>query len=159
MSGKMAARKERLVLPVADADFSASAVALSRIALRAKNARGSGDVFSQEGVQIRPSPSREFRASDNLIIFFEMYNAAPGAETGKPLVRVTVTLTKDDKAVTRPIDYMLTEALTEPVPHMTFAKYISLARLSPGKYVAVIEALDVVTRKLVRRQAPFVITQ
>lgn len=159
MSGKMAARKERLILPAADAEFSASAVALSRIALRAKNARGSGDVFSQEGVQIRPSPSREFRASDNLIIFFELYNAARGAETGKPLVRVTVTLMKDDKPATRPIDYMLTEALAEPVPRLTFAKYISLAKLSPGKYVAIIEALDVVTRKVVRQRAAFVIAQ
>jgi VWFA-related protein len=159
ISGKMAARKEGLVLPVADAEFSASAVALSRIALRARNAGASGDVFSHDGVQIRPSPSREFRASDNLIIFFELYNAARGSETGKPLVRVTVTLMRDDKAAARPVDYMLTEEAAEPVTHLTFAKYISLAKLSPGKYVAMIEALDVVTRKLVRRKAPFVITQ
>jgi len=48
------------------------------------------DVLSDGGVQIRPSPSREFRATDNLIIFFEAYNAAMNKEMGKPLVRVTV---------------------------------------------------------------------
>jgi VWFA-related protein len=159
LSGKMAARKERLVLPAPDSEFSASSVVLSRTALRATGSRGPGDVLGQEGVQIRPSPGREFRASDNLIIFFELYNAARSAETGKPLVRVSVTLMKDGKAAMKPIDYMLTETKAEPVPHLTFAKYISLAKLSAGKYAAMIEAVDVVTRRLVRRQASFVITQ
>jgi hypothetical protein len=159
LSGKMAARKEKLVLPVADSDFSTSAVVLSRLALPAKNSRGSGDVLSQGGVQIRPSPSREFRPADNLIIFFELYNAAASAETGKPLVRVTVTLMKDGKAAMRPIDYMLTDRLPDPVPHLPFAKYISLAKLPAGKYVAMIEAMDVVTHKLVTQQASFAIKQ
>ena len=159
LSGKMAARKEKLVLPFADAEFSTSSVVLSRLALPVKNAPGSGGVLTEGGVQIRPSPSREFRVADNLIIFFELYNAAKNAETGKPLVRVTVTLMKDDKAALRPIDYMLTETVAEPVPHMTFAKYISLAKLSAGRYVAMIEAMDVVTRKIVKQQASFVITQ
>jgi VWFA-related protein len=159
LSGKMAARKEKLVLPVAGLDFSTSGVVLSRLALPSKNLRGSGDVLSQGGVQIRPSAGREFRPADNLIIFFELYNAAASAETGKPLVRVTVTLMKDGKAAMKPIDYMLTERLIDPVPHLTFAKYISLAKLPAGKYVAMIEAVDVVTHKLVTQQASFVVRQ
>lgn len=162
LSGKMAARRERLVLPVADAEFSTTAVTLSRNAAPAKKTLGafqSNDVFSQGGVEIRPSPGREFRVKDNLIIFFELYNAAKGAETSKPLVRVTVTLMKDNKAATKPIDYVLTETSAEPVPHITFAKYVSLAGLSAGKYTAMIEVKDMVTRKLVTQQASFVIVQ
>lgn len=162
LSGKMAARRERLVLPVADTEFSMTPVTLSRQAMPAQKRTGvnqPGDVFSQGGVQIRPSPSREFGVTDNLIIFFEMYNAATGHETGKPLVRVTVTLLKDGKAATKPADYVLMENIAEPVPHMTFAKYQSLAGLATGKYTAMIEVKDMVTRRLVTQQASFTITK
>lgn len=159
LSGKMAARREKLVLPEADTGFEMSGVTLSRHVEPLKNAAAAGDVYSQGGVQIRPSPSREFRLTDNLIIFFELYNAATSAGTGKPQVVVTVTLMKDDKAATKPVAYELTETQSEPVPHLTFAKYISLAGLPLGKYTAMIEATDKVTRKLVKRQAAFVIVR
>ena len=162
LSGKMAAKRERLVLPVANTEFSTTAVTLSRQAMPAQKRPGTtqpSDVFSQGGVQIRPSPGREFRVTDNLIIFFELYNAATSQETGKPLVRVTVTLVKDNKAATKPMDYVLTETNAEPVQHLTFAKYLTLAGLSTGKYTAMIEVKDMVTRKLVTQQASFMIIQ
>jgi hypothetical protein len=156
----MAGKKEALVLPEANADFSTSGVVLSRQAAKyASAAQGGVDVLSQQGVQIRPFPSRQFRATENLIIFFELYNAAINSEMGKPLVRVTVTLLKEGGPVTRPMDYVLTETLTQPVPHLIFAKFISLAGLTPGNYTAAIEAKDTVTHKLVTQQVPFVIKQ
>jgi VWFA-related protein len=165
LSGKIAARKEKLVLPAADKEFSSSGVVLSRHVEQAQKSHAStataasGDVLSQAGIQIRPLPSRQFRGTDNLIIFFELYNAAASPQTGKPVVKVTVTLMKDGKAAIKPIDYMVTENLDEPAPRLTFAKYISLAGLPAGKYAAMIEARDMVTQKLVTQQAAFVITQ
>ena len=156
-SGKMAARKVNLALPDASAEFSISGVALGRIAL--PGTARSGDVLSDGAVQIRPSPSREFRPADNLILYFELYNSAKSAEMDKPLVRVTVTVMKDNKTVIKPMDYMLSETVAERAPHLTFAKYISLAGLTAGKYVAIIEAKDMITRKTVRQQESFVITQ
>ena len=94
-----------------------------------------------------------------MIIFFDLYNATVSPDTGKRLVRVTVTLMKDNKQAMRPVDYVLTETVNRPVPCLTFAKYTSLAGLTAGKYVAVIEALDMVTHKLITQQEPFVITQ
>jgi VWFA-related protein len=157
LSGKMAARKATLVLPVADAEFAISGVVLSRLALPATTPPVPGEVLRLGGAQIRPSPSREFRVTDNLIIFFELYNAATQTVTGKPQVKVTVTLIRDGQAAIKPIDYVLTEALIEPVPHLTFAKYIKLAALPAGTYTALIEARDMVTQKLVKQQAAFVI--
>jgi VWFA-related protein len=165
LSGKMAARKEKLFLPPADTEFSTSGLVLSRHVEPAQKTpasaaiTGAGDVLSQEGVQIRPLPSREFRVKDNLIIFFKLYNVAASPETGKPLVKVTVTLMKDSKAAIRPIEYVITESPGEPVPHLTFAKYISLAGLPAGKYAAIIESRDMITGKLVTQQASFVIRQ
>ena len=61
-------------------------------------------MLSHEGVQIRPLPSREFRAKDNLIIFFKLYNAAASAETGKPIVKVTVRIMKESKEAIKPMN-------------------------------------------------------
>jgi hypothetical protein len=160
VSGKMAGRRERLVLPEADAAFSTSGVVLSHYVERARMpALGAQttDVFNQGGVQIRPLPSRVFHTADNLIVFFETYNAAVSQATGKPFVMVTVTLMKDGKIAKKPVDYTLSDLITEPVPHLTCAKYMALAGLAPGDYVAVIETRDMVTRKLVKQQVPFVI--
>ncbi len=160
LSGKITARKAQLDLPNVSDEFAISGVALSRLALASNPAatgKPSTDVFNQSGVQIRPSASRVFRATDNLIIFFELYQAALNTETHKPLVRVTLTVTKDGAVVVKPIDYVLTEIQTAPVPHLVFAKYLKLAGLAAGNYVAKIEARDMVTHKLVTQQSAFTI--
>jgi VWFA-related protein len=156
LSGKVAARKERLVVPEVGAEFSASGVVLSRYVEPVRGA--AEDIFREGDAQIRPSPSREFSASDNLIIFFKLYNAAADAATGKPSVRVTVILSKDGKAVAKPLGYDLTEAARgAAVPHLTFAKFIPLAGLPPGRYEAAVESRDMVTLKLVKQKASFYI--
>jgi VWFA-related protein len=160
MSGKVAAKREKLLLPVADTEFSATEVVLSRHAEPAKqSASATADVLGESNVLIRPSPSREFRNTDNLIIFFNLYNAAPASDTGKPIVRVTVMLRKDGKLATRPVDYEVSETVTEPVPHLPFAKFIKLTGMAPGKYSAVIESRDMVQKKLLKQEAWFTITE
>jgi VWFA-related protein len=157
LSGKSAAKREQLALPVAGSDFYASDAVLSRHAEPVKPNAGNADVFSEGKVQIRPSPSREFHAGDNLIIFFKLYNAALLRETGKPLVRVTVTLLKDGQRVTRPVDYQLTDTANDPVPALAFAKFIKLAGLAAGRYSVLIESRDMAQQKLLKQEAWFVI--
>ena len=157
LSGKGAAKRENLVLPVDGSHFWATEAVLSRHAEPLKQTTKNGDVLSEGNVQIRPSPSREFHQTDNLIIFFKLYNAAVARETGKPLVRVTVTLMRDGQPAMRPLDYQLTEPAIEPVPHLTFAKYIKLTGLSPGKYSALIESRDIVQQRVLQQEASFVI--
>ena len=159
LSGKVAARRQKLALPVAGSEFSTTEAVLSRHAEPQKQTAASGDVLSADNVQIRPSPSREFHPTDNLIIFFKLYNAAVAPETGKTLVRVTVTLMKDGNLAARPLDYQLIEAPTESLPHLTFAKYFKLTGLPAGKYSAVIESRDIVQQKVVRQEAWFEITR
>ena len=94
LSGNVVAKREKLILPVPDSEFSVTEPVLSRHAELLKQIGTNNDVLSEGNVQIRPSPSREFHATDDLIIFFKLYNAAVASETGTPLVRVTVTLMK-----------------------------------------------------------------
>ena len=65
-------------------------------------------------------------------------------------------LTEGRDAV-KPMDYELTESSLAPVPHLTFAKYVSLSPLRPGRYTVLIEAGDTTTGKLLRREEPFII--
>ena len=160
-SGKTSAKRETLVLPEADGEFAATPLVLSRFVEQARlpalGADEPGDVFVHDRTQIRPSSRREFQVADNLIMFLSVYNAANSPDTGQPLVRVTVRLFKDGQPVTKPFDYVLSAVENQPVPHLTFAEYIKLAGLAPGKYTAAIEIKDMVTRKLVKQDAPFTI--
>src|SRR5260370_35414875 len=81
LSGKVAAKQEKLVLPVDGWDFWATEAVLSRHAEPVKKTARNGDVFSEGNVQVRPSPSREFHSRDNLIILFKLYNPAVATET------------------------------------------------------------------------------
>lgn len=158
LSGKLAARREKLSLPESEGEFSWSGVVLSRhVEAAATAADGAADVLSHAGAAIRPEPSREFKAADNLIIFFRLYNAGATA-AGKPLVKVTVRLLADGKDAVKPIGYELTETTPAPVAHLAFAKFVSLAPLRPGKYTLSVEAKDTTNGKLLRREEPFVVT-
>jgi len=157
LSGKSAAKREQLVLPAAGSDFYVTDAVLSRHAEPLKPKAGNVDVLSEGNVHIRPSPSREFHSTDSLIIFFKLYNPAVARETGKPLVRVTVTLMKDGQRVSRPVDYQLTDPSTGPLPGLTFAKYVKLTGLAPGRYSAVIESRDIAQQKVLRQEAWFII--
>jgi hypothetical protein len=158
-SGKLSARREQLALPEPDSEFATTPVVLSRYVAPASQLPPDPaelpDVFVHRRTLIRPSADRQFRASDNLIMFLAVYNYANSSESGTPLVRVTVRLSKDGQPVTKPFDFVLTEIQSQPVPHLTFAEYIRLANLTPGRYQASIETKDMVTRKFTKQEAAF----
>ena len=158
-SGKIAARREHFVLSEPDEEFATTPVVLSRYVEPASqlppNPADFPDVFVHGKQLIRPSAGHQFKTTDNLIMFMAVYNATNSPETGKPLVRVTVRLMKDGQPATKFFDFVLTDVQPQPVPHLTFAEYLRLATLPPGRYQAVIETKDMVTRKSTKQEAPF----
>jgi VWFA-related protein len=154
-SGKMSARREHVVLPELDAEFAATPLVVSRYVEAANPQATELDVYTIRKTSIRPSAAREFRAADNLVMFLNIYNAANSPDTSKPLVRVTARLIKDGQPATKPFDFVLTDIDNEPAPHLTFAEYIKLTGMSPGRYTVTIEAKDMVTRKLIKQEASF----
>jgi VWFA-related protein len=156
-SGKISARREQVVLPEMDQEFSAAPLVLSRYVEAANATATEPDVFTVRKTSIRPSAARQFSASDNLVMFLHVYNAANNADTSKPMVRVTARLIKDGQPATKPFDFVLTEVENEPVSHLTFAEFIRLTGMTPGRYTVTIEAKDMVTRKLLKQEASFVV--
>jgi hypothetical protein len=159
-SGRAAARREKIVLPTADDEFFVSRPVLSRNATAViPSLSNSNDAFSVGNIQIRPSPSHQFRATDNLIILFRLYNAAPAPDTKKPRVRVSVNLERDGKLATKPFEFELTEITSDPLPHVAFAKFIKLTGRPAGKYKAVIQSKDMVKQKVLTQDVWFEIMQ
>jgi VWFA-related protein len=157
-SGKVAARRAELILPEPDAEFATTPLVLSRYVEAASELPPDPefpDVFVHGKRLIRPSAGRRFRATDNLIMFASVYNAANSPETNKPLVRVTVRLMKDGQPVTKFYDYVLTEIQNHPVPHLQFGEFIKLTNFAPGKYQVMMETKDMVTRKSTKQEASF----
>jgi VWFA-related protein len=161
-SGKTAATRQQLVLPEPDSEFATTPVVLSHYVEAASELPPDPafpDVFVHRKTLIRPSAGKQFRTTDNLIMFLSVYNPANSSETGKPLVRVTVRLMKDGQPATKFFDYVLTENQNFPVPHLQFAEYLKLANLAAGKYQVMIETKDMVTRKFTKQEASFEIVQ
>jgi hypothetical protein len=157
-SGKMSAKREQLVLPDADSEFATTGLVLSRyVAGVTPQLTDSPDVFTYRNTAIRPSAARQFRATDNLVMYFAVYNATNSPDTSKPMVRVTARLLKDGQPATKPFDFVLTDVDNNPVPHLTFAEYIRLTGMTPGNYTVTIEAKDMVSKKLVKQEASFVL--
>jgi VWFA-related protein len=157
-SGKISAKREQLVLPDLDAEFAATDLVLSRrVDAVTPQLTDSPDVFTYRNTAIRPSAARQFRATDNLVMYLGVYNAANSADTGKPMVRVTARLMKDGQPATKPFDFVLSEIENKPVPHLTFAEYIRLTGMTPGNYTVTIDAKDMVSKKLFKREASFTI--
>ena len=152
-SGKISGHREQLVLPDLDAEFSATPLVVSRYVEAANPQATEPDVFTVRKTSIRPSAARQFKQTDNLVMFLQLYNAANSADTGKPMVRVTVRLLKDGQPATKPFDFVLTEVDTDPVPHLTFAEFIRLTGIAPGRYTLTIEAKDMVSKKLSKQEA------
>jgi VWFA-related protein len=157
-SGKVSGRREHLVLPDLDEEFAATPLVLSRyVEAYDPKPTDSPDVFVYRKSAIRPSAERQFRATDNLVMFLSVYNAANSTDTGKPMVRVTARLMRDGQPATKPFDYVLMDVDNNPVPHLKFAEFIRLTNLAPGKYTVTIEAKDMVTKKLLKQEATFAI--
>ena len=154
-SGKISGRREHVVLPEMDAEFAATPLVLSRYVEAANPQATEPDVYTIRKTSIRPSAARQFIATDNLIMFLNIYNAANSPDTGKPMVRVTARVMKDGQPATKPFDFMLTEIVNQPVPHLTFAEYIRLAGMAAGRYTVTIEAKDMVSKKLVKQEESF----
>ena len=155
-SGKISGRREHVILPDLDAEFAGTPLVLSRYVEAANPQTADAlDVYTFRKASIRPSAARQFRATDNLVMFLTLYNAANSPDTGKPMVRVTARLMKNGQPATKPFDFVLTDLDNEPAPHLTFAEYIKLTGMTPGRYIVTIEAKDMVSKKLIKQETSF----
>jgi hypothetical protein len=88
-------------------------------------------------------------------MFLDVYNAANSTETESLWCVSRAADERTGKPATKFFDFVLTDIQSQPVPHLTFAQYLQLANLAAGRYQAMIETKDMVTRKSTKQEASF----
>jgi VWFA-related protein len=109
-----------------------------------------------KGVKILPSARCHFRNGDNMIFYFDIYNAQSDTKSKKADVAVQLSLMRNGRPMNAVLpDYQLNELLAEPTPHITLARYLQLANLQPGDYVLLAKVHDSHSGENATSQAAF----
>ena len=155
LTGKVARGEYGLYLREPEPELALSTVLLSHDA--EKTARSGSQFLSVNGVKILPSARCQFRNGDNLIFYFDVYNPQlqPDQKTD---LSVEVSLLQGERRVNLNIPpYRLSQRVTEPIPHVTVARFVQLAGLSPGNYALAINVRDALAGRTQSAHASFTV--
>jgi VWFA-related protein len=138
---------------------SEPAMTLSTILL-AREVDKSSDIADRfltvQGVKILPSARCQFRNGDNLIFYFDIYNAQLDRDKKSADIFIKLSLTRGGEPVNARLpDYHLNESSAAPAAHITFSRYLRLAGLPPGDYTLLIDVKDARGNQSARGQATF----
>jgi hypothetical protein len=108
-----------------------------------------------QGVRILPSARCQFRNGEDLIFYFDIYNAQAGSDGKKSDVSIELSLMREGRLVNARLpSYHLNED-SDQTSHITFSRFLHLAGLPPGSYSLVIEVRDNLGKYSARGQAAF----
>jgi VWFA-related protein len=154
LSGTVSNDQQTINLPSpAESPFSLSTILLSKDVDKSASTR---DPFlTVQGVKILPSARCQFRNGENLIFYFDIYNAQAGSEGKKSDVSIELSLMREGRLMNARLpSYHLNED-SYPTSHITFSRYLHLAGLPPGSYSLVIDVRDNLGKYSARGQAAF----
>ncbi len=111
----------------------------------------------QDGQKLAPSITRVFRKSQNLYVYFEVYDPEPETDTKLPSVTASLSLYRGrakafESEPVRVSRYAESRNQTAP-----FQFQIPLAGLKPGRYACQMNVVDEVGRKFAFSRAPLVL--
>ncbi len=153
-SGALFYRAQGLELRAPVDQLSVSPILLSKEVNKVSEA-GQG-FLTVKGVKILPSARCHFRNGDNLIFYFDIYNAQSDTHSKKADVAVQLSLMRDGRPMNVHLpDYRLNDYLAEPIPHITLARYLQLANLQPGDYVLIATVRDSLSGETAMSRAAF----
>jgi VWFA-related protein len=156
LSGKVSHGEYGLYLPEQEPKLALSTVLLAH---EAEKSTQSGPQFLSVGdIKILPSARCEFHNGDNLIFYFDIYNPAI-QQDHKADLNVEMFLLQGGRRVNLNIPgYRLSQPVTEPVPHVTVARFVQLAGLTAGDYSLVINVRDTLAGQSLSAHASFTVS-
>ncbi len=153
-SEKVADREVALYLREPSANLAMSTILLAKEVEKAEG--GQNQFLSVGGTKILPSARCEFHNGDNLIFYFDIYHPKLETDQEKTDVSVDLALLRDGQRVNvRLPSYRLNQNVYQPLPHITFARYIQLAGLQAGNYTLVVRVKDALAHQEQNAQAAF----
>jgi hypothetical protein len=154
LSGTVSNDQQTINLPSpGESSFSLSTILLSKEVDKSVSTR---DPFlTVQGVRILPSARCQFRNGEDLIFYFDIYNAQAGSDGKKSDVSIELSLMREGRLVNARLpSYHLNED-SDQTSHITFSRFLHLAGLPPGSYSLVIEVRDNLGKYSARGQAAF----
>ena len=116
-----------------------------------------GQFLSAGDVEILPSARCEFHNGDNLIFYFDVYNARLQADR-KTDLSVEMFLLQDGRRVNLNLtSYRLSQSVTEPFPRVTVARFVQLSGLAAGDYSLVVNVRDALAEQSQSAHASFTV--
>ncbi len=118
------------------------------------------DRFLQAGDRrIIPSARRQFRNGENMVLYFEVYNAGVSPGTRQTDITLRLRLLNDGQ----PADVKLPEFRVTEAPDaeakLIVTRFVQLAGLAPGDYSLVVEVSDNTAQAIERAHASFSIVR
>jgi VWFA-related protein len=111
-----------------------------------------------QGVRISPSAACQFRATENLIFYFDIYNAALDPAKKRPDVTIALKLARDGQSVNAALPaFEVKDNPDGPGGQITFCRFLKLAGLTPGNYTLGFDVKDALGNQMARREAAFTI--
>lgn len=139
----------------------ASSMALSTVLLahgrQLYKAADTTDKFlTVQGLRITPSGACQFRGGENLIFYFDIYNAGLDPARKKPNLTVALKLLHNGEEVRAGLpSFEVTDNPEGADGALTFCRFLKLTGLSPGDYTLVFDVKDAVGNQTARREAKF----
>jgi VWFA-related protein len=111
-----------------------------------------------QGVRISPSAACQFRNGENLIFYFDIYNAALDPTKKTADVTIGLKLMRGGQAVNAALPgFEVTDNPDGTGERITFCRFVRLAGLTPGDYTLAIDVKDAPGNQTARREADFTI--
>ncbi|HEY6331834.1 MAG TPA: VWA domain-containing protein [Blastocatellia bacterium] len=110
-----------------------------------------------QGVKISPSATCQFRNGENLIFYFDIYNATVDPAKKTPNLSITLKLAHEGQDVNANLPSFDVTDNAGPDAGLTFCRFLRLAGLKPGDYTLVFDVKDAVGNQTARRQTNFTI--
>lgn len=150
-TGKTGMQREEVEVP----DFGGDGLAMSSLTLARKvepaGDSASGKRFTLGGFRIYPAPDTTFRSNQDLVLYFQVYNAATDPNSGKPKLKVTYKFAKVETNRKIPL-----HPIVQDVDRAVQIYAITIAPVWPtGDYQVEVVVEDEVSKTSVSAIAPF----
>ena len=154
-SGSSVIREQTVELRPPSRELDMSTILLANAVDKGSSA--SSEFLTVRGTKILPLARCEFHNGDNLIFYFDIYDAQ--VRDNKPDVAVNMWLSSNgERLPIRLPSYELNESTGGTAARLTLARYLQLAGLKPGDYTLSVETRDRTANRTVRGEASFTVT-
>ena len=153
-SGNLGTQERRLVVPrFEDGQMAHSSLILADVIERIPTRSVGSGPFVIGDTKVRPRVNEEFRRTDRLGVYLQIYNLGINQESNKPEATIEYIIFRGNQVVFNHKESTL--QLEGAGQQITLAKFLPLGTFPPGKYKLMISVTDHIRQQTVKPSATF----